>query len=188
MTLYPFALFLHIIGSMLLFIAFTVEGVGLFHMRRASTPDQVAQWERVLGLARVFGPASVVAILLPGLYMMFTSWGWVPWIAVGLIAWALIAVMGAINGIRLAMIVRRTSADASLIAHIHAPSFVVSWFTRLALAVSIVFLMTNKPPLAWALLCVAIAAVIGIGAGVLAAGAGSRATERGNTPVSGGET
>ena len=181
MTLYPFALFLHIVGSLLLFTAFTVEGVGIFHMRRARTTDQVAQWEGVLGLARVFGPASVVAILLPGLYMMFTSWGWVPWIAVGLIAWALIAVMGAVNGIRLAMIVRRTAADVSMIDHLRAPSFVVSWFTRLALAVSIVFLMTNKPPLSWALLCVAIAAVIGAATGVLATGAGSRTMERRST-------
>jgi hypothetical protein len=168
-------------GSLLLFAAFTVEGVGLFHVRRASTPDQVAQWEGVLGLARVFGPASVAAILLPGLYMMITSWGWVPWIAVGLIAWALVAVMGAVNGIRLAMIVRRTAADASMINHLREPSFVVSWFTRLALAVSIVFLMTNKPSLGWALLSVTLAAIIGAGAGVLATGAGSRTMARRST-------
>lgn len=181
MTLYSFALFLHIVGSLLLIAAFTVEGVGLFHLRRAGTADQVAQWEGVLGLARVFGPASVVAILLPGLYMMFASWGWVPWIAVGLIAWACIAVMGAVNGIRLAMIVRRSAADPAGIGRLREPSFVVSWFTRLALAVSIVFLMTNKPSLTWSLLCIAVAAVIGVAAGVLATGAGSRPMERGST-------
>jgi hypothetical protein len=179
-TLYSLALFIHIVGSLLLFTAFTVEGLGIFHMRRASTPDQVSQWESVLSLARVFGPASVVAILLPGLYMMFTSWGWVPWIAVGLIAWSLIAVMGAVNGIRLAMIVRRT-ADAAMIDHLREPSFVVSWFTRLALAVSIVFLMTDKPPLVWALLCVAIAAGFGVAAGVLATRAGLWPMERRST-------
>jgi hypothetical protein len=180
-TLYSLALFLHIVGSLLLSTAFTVEGIGLFHMRRANTAEQVAQWEGVLGLARVFGPASVVTILLPGLYMMFTSWGWVPWIAVGLIAWSLIAVMGAVNGIRLSMIVRRTTADAAMIARLREPSFVVSWFTRLALAVSIVFLMTDKPPLVWSLLSVAVAAVIGVAAGVLATGAGLRPMERRST-------
>ena len=181
MTLYPFALFIHIVGSLLLFTAFTVEGVGLFNLRRASSADQVAQWEGVLGLVRVFGPASVVAILLPGLYMMFTSWGWVPWIAVGLIAWSLIAIIGAVNGIRLSMIVRSTRSDGSMIDRLREPSFVVSWFTRLALAVSVVFLMTNKPSLAWSLLCVAIAAVIGVAAGVLASGAGSRTMEQRST-------
>jgi hypothetical protein len=180
-TLYALALFLHVVGSLLLFTAFTVEGVGLFHLRRAGTADQVAQWEGVLGLARVFGPASVVAILLPGLYMMFTSWGWVPWIAVGLVAWSLIAVMGAVNGIRLAMIVRRIRADGEMIDRLREPSFVVSWFTRLALAVSIVFLMTDKPQLVWALLSVAVAAIIGVVAGVLATGAGSRTMERRST-------
>ena len=92
MTLYAFALFLHVVGVLLLFAAITAEGIGLFQFRRATTTAQVATWQGVTQLARVFGPASVVAILLPGLYTMATSWGWVPWIAVGLLAWAAIAV------------------------------------------------------------------------------------------------
>jgi hypothetical protein len=165
-TLYSFALFLHIVGALLLFTAFTVEGVGLFHLRRAASADQVVQWEGVLGLARVFGPASVVAILVPGLSLMATSWGWVPWIAVGLVAWLLIAVMGAVNGILLAMVVRHAAADGAQVDRLRNPAFVVSWFTRLSLAVSIVFLMTDKPQLVWAVLSVAIAALIGVAAGV----------------------
>jgi hypothetical protein len=167
-TLYSFALFLHIVGALLLFTAFTVEGVGLFHLRRATTSAEVLQWEGVLGLARIFGPASVVAILLPGLYLMATSWGWVPWIAVGLVAWFLIAVIGAVNGILLAMVVRHAAADGAQVGRLRDPRFVVSWFTRLAMAVSIVFLMTNKPAPVWAVLSVGIAAIIGIAAGMLA--------------------
>ena len=180
-TLYSLALFLHVVGSLLLFVAFTVEGIGLFHLRRATTTDQVATWEGVLGLTRVFGPVSVVTILLPGLYMMFTSWGWVPWIAVGLFAWLAIAVTGAVNGIRLAQIVRRAGANATMIYRLRDPAFAISWFTRLTLALGIVFVMTDKPALLWALLCVCIASVVGVAAGVIATG---RVSQSHDAPVS----
>ena len=37
MTLYAFALFIHIVGSLLLCAAFTAEGIGLLQLRRAGT-------------------------------------------------------------------------------------------------------------------------------------------------------
>ena len=110
MTLYAFALFIHIVGSLLLCTAFTAEGIGLLQLRRAGTVSAVRQWEGVLGLGRVFGPASVVAILVSGLYMMISSWGWVPWIAVGLFAWVLIT---AAVGVGAGLAMTRTGARRS---------------------------------------------------------------------------
>ncbi|MHB8487976.1 MAG: hypothetical protein ACYDCS_00685 [Candidatus Dormibacteria bacterium] len=167
MTLYAFALFVHIVGSLLLCTAFTAEGIGLFHLRRAATGVGVHQWEGVVGLGRVFGPASAVTILASGLYMMVTSWGWVPWLAVGLFAWVLIAVLGATNGISLSMTVRQIAAGAATGTGLRSRGFVISWFTRLSLAVGIVFLMTTKPDLVPALLCVVATAALGAGAGIL---------------------
>lgn len=169
MTLYSLALFVHIIGALLLFTAFTSEGIALFHLRRATSSDQVREWEGVAGLARVFGPASVVTILVSGLYMMFSTWGWVPWIAVGLIAWVLVAVMGAINGIRLSLVARQAQGDAGALARLSARSFVISWCTRLAIGVGIVFVMTSKPELAWSILAIAVAAAAGAVAGLAVA-------------------
>ncbi len=166
MTLYAFALFVHIVGSLLLGTAFTAEGIGLFHLRRASGDAAVQQWEGVIGLGRIFGPASVVTILASGLYMMISSWGWVSWIAVGLFAWVLIAVLGALNGIRLSLLVRRITAGASPRTALRSRAFVISWLTRLALAVGVVFLMTNKPDLLAALVTVVVAAATGVVAGV----------------------
>ena len=166
MTLYAFALFIHIVGSLLLCTAFTAEGIGLLQLRRATTDSAVRQWEGVLGLGRVFGPASVVTILATGLYMMISSWGWVPWIAVGLFAWVLIAVLGAVNGIRLSLTIRQLPAGAAPGTSLQSPAFVISWVTRLSIAVGIVFLMTNKPDLLAALLSIAITAAVGVGAGV----------------------
>jgi hypothetical protein len=166
-TLYSLALFVHIVGALMLFTAFTSEGIGLFHLRRATTSAQVEVWEGVAGLARIFGPASVVAILASGLYMMVSSWGWVPWLAVGLFAWLIVAVLGAINGIRLSMVVRQTRTDAGAFSRLRAPAFAISWLTRLAIGLGIVFLMTDKPVLVWAIVCVAIATAAGALAGLL---------------------
>ena len=167
MTLYSLALFVHIVGALTLFTAFTTEGIALFHLRRAATSVQVAMWEGVAGLARIFGPASVVAILASGLYMMVSSWGWVPWLAVGLFAWLLVAVMGAINGIRLSLVVRQTRTDAGAFGRLRSPAFVISWLTRLAIGLGIVFLMTDKPVLLWAIACIAVAAAAGALGGLL---------------------
>ena len=166
MTLYAFALFIHILGSLLLCTAFTAEGIGLLQLRRATTDSAVRQWEGVLGLGRVFGPASVVTILASGLYMMISSWGWVPWIAVGLFSWVLIAVLGAVNGIRLSLTIRQLPVGAAPGTSLQSPAFVISWVTRLSIAVGIVFLMTNKPDLLAALLSIAITAAVGVVVGV----------------------
>jgi hypothetical protein len=168
MTLYSIALFVHIVGSLLLFTAFTAEGIGLFHLRKVTTSEQARQWEAVTGLARIFGPASVVAILVPGLYMMVTTWGWVSWLAVALFAWFAVSVMGAVNGIRLSLVMRRAATDVSIIGRFRAREFVVSWMMRLAIALGIVFLMTNKPDLVGAVICVAAAVAVGGSAGLVA--------------------
>jgi hypothetical protein len=168
-SLYSLALFVHIIGALLLFTAFTSEGIALLHVRRATSSAQVGEWEGVAGLARIFGPASVVTILVSGLYMLISTWGWVPWIAVGLIAWVLVAVMGAINGIRLSLVARQARDDAGALARLSAPSFVISWCTRLAIGVGIVFVMTSKPELTWSILAIAIATVTGAVAGLAVA-------------------
>jgi hypothetical protein len=165
MTLYASALFVHIVGSLLLCTAFTAEGIGLFHLRLLTTGRGLDQWERVLGLGRIFGPASAVAILASGLYMMVTSWGWVPGLATGLLAWVLIAVLGATNAIRLSMAVRRAAAGTPTGTGLRSRGFVISWFTRLSIAVGIVFLMTTKPDLVPALLRVVVTAAIGVAAG-----------------------
>lgn len=169
MTLYSFALFVHIVGALMLFTAFTSEGISLFHLRRATTAAQVREWEGVAGLARIFGPASVVTILASGLYMMFSTWGWVSWIAVGLVAWFLVAVAGAVNGVRLSLVMRQIHEDGADLGGLRARSFVVSWLTRLAVGVGIVFVMTDKPELVWGIVCIGLAAAAGASAGAFVA-------------------
>src|ERR1700687_3925282 len=89
MSLYSIALFLHIVGSLLLFVLLTVEGLAL------------RQGFLAARLNRVLGPISALTILVPGFYMTAAQWGWKGWIVVGTTAWVLIAVAGAATGISL---------------------------------------------------------------------------------------
>src|SRR5258708_19348302 len=86
MSLYSIALFLHIVGAMLLFVLLTIEGVGL------------RQGFMAARLNRVLGPVSALAILVPGLYMS-ASQAAKGWVVVGITPWLLIAVAGAATAI-----------------------------------------------------------------------------------------
>ena len=141
MGLYAIALFAHIVGAVLIFVLLTTEGLGL----RLGFP-----YGRV---NQALGPISAALILVPGIYMMSTSWGWTGWIATGIATYALIAVSGAYTGLR----VMRHSMSTT--------SATVSWLTRVGLALSVVFIMTVKPDLPFAIIAVLVGATIGAATG-----------------------
>jgi len=88
--------------------------------------------------------------------MVATSWGWRGWILVGIAAWLLIAVLGAVTGIRLMM------------GRLDRQVATVSWLVRVGMALGVVFIITVKPALAVAVAAVAIGALVG-GAATVAA-------------------
>jgi hypothetical protein len=162
MTLYSIALFLHVVGALLLFVTLTVEGVVLRQLHRAATREAAQGAAAMLRLNRIVGPLSALGVLIPGLYMTATSWGWVGWIVVGLVAWALIAVLGAASGIRIQALER----SPALLAGIRSPIFLISWSTRVGISFGVVFLMTVKPGADAAALAALIAAAGGAALGV----------------------
>jgi hypothetical protein len=143
MSLYSIALFLHIVGALLLFVLLTIEGVGL---RQGFTAAR---------LNRVLGPLSALAILVPGLYMSASQWGSKGWVVVGITSWVLIAVAGAATGISV-LAGRLTTRGAA-----------ASWSIRVGIALGVVFIMTVKPDLLLAVVAVAAGAALG-GAGAFA--------------------
>ena len=153
MTLYSVALFLHIVGSVILFVTLTAEGISIFFGGPA------------VSINRVIGPFSALLILVPGLYMVATIWGWKPWVLVGIAAWLLIAVMGTVNGVRAT---RSGSAGGSP----------VSWWARIGLAAGVLFLMTTKPDLIGSVASVLVGAAAGWGIS-FAAGRARRPRELG---------
>ncbi len=157
MTLYSIALFLHIVGALLLFVTLTVEGLALLQLRRAATMEAAAGAAGLLRLNRIVGPLSALGVLIPGLYMSATSWGWVAWIVVALVSWVVIAVLGAVNGIRILALQR----SQALLTGIQNPVFQISWSTRVGLALGVVFLMAVKPGTVAAVLTVLVTAAEG---------------------------
>jgi hypothetical protein len=161
MTIYSIALFLHVVGALLLFVTLAVEGVALRQLRRAATTEAAQGAAALLRLNRIVGPLSALAVLVPGLYMTATSWGLVAWIVVALVSWVLIAVLGAVNGIRILALER----SQALLTVIRNPMFLISWMTRVAIALGIVFLMTVKPGAVASALTIALAAAAGAALG-----------------------
>lgn len=126
MSLYSIALFVHVVGAVLVFVLLTVEAAGL----RSGTG--AAQ------LGRTLGPFSALAILVPGIYMAAQT-GWYAWTGASLAAYAVIAGLGAYSGI--AFMRGRISKGAAIL----------SWSVRTGLALGVVFEMTVQPDLVLAL-------------------------------------
>src|ERR1700730_11955838 len=162
MNLYSIALFVHVVGALLLFVTLTVEGVALRLLHRAATPEAAKSAAGMLRLNRIVGPVSALGALIPGLYMTATSWGWVAWIGVDFVSWLLIAVLGAVNGIRIVGLER----SQALLSGIRTPMFLVSWMTRVGIALGAIFLMTVKPGAVAAVLAILIAAAAGAALGI----------------------
>ena len=103
MTLYPYTLLLHIVGVIGLFIALSLELVVVSRLRAAKTTTQVHEW---LTLSRVIDlvlPVSAVFILISGLVLTFSGWGWGhAWIELSLGLLVLLGILGpVINGPRM---------------------------------------------------------------------------------------
>jgi hypothetical protein len=157
MNLYSIALFLHVVGALLLFVTLTVEGAALRQLSLAAAAESAQGAAGMLRLNRIVGPFSALGVLIPGLYMTATSWGWVAWIVVALISWVVIAVLGAVNGIRILALERSTG----LLAGIRNPMFLISWLARVGIALGVIFLMTVKPGAVVAVAAILVAATVG---------------------------
>ncbi len=145
MTVYSIALFLHIVGALLVFVLLTVEGLTL---RQGTTGAR---------FNRIFGPISALLILVPGLYLVASGAGWSGWVEAGLTTWVLIAVIGAITGISL------------LRGRMSLRTAAISWSARVGMAVAVVFIMTVKPDLLVSSIAVGFGLVAGLAGSLLTA-------------------
>ena len=141
MSLYSIALFVHIVGAMLLIVLLAFEGLSL------RTGGAAARLNQILG------PITLVAILVPGFYMAFQI-GWHAWTEVGLAVYALIAAGGIYTGVS---VIRGRMARSTA---------TVSWLIRLGMAVGVVFDMTVKPELAGSIAAVVVAVILALATAV----------------------
>ena len=172
MTLYPYALFLHIVGAIALGAANFVILLVFSGVRGATTVASVRFWVAVAGRTRQVTALSPIVLLLSGVYMAFTSWGWTtPWIDVSLALMVAMAALGPrVLGPRFATVGKSAAhaADGAISPELHAARDTQSlWLgvaAMMALFLSIIFLMSVKPDLLAALLAVVVAVVVAMAA------------------------
>lgn len=155
MNIYSIALFLHIVGALLLFAALILEWIGLRQIRSAKLSEQVRAWLGVLNSASKSGFPSMFVTVITGIYMMITVWRWTPWLAVTIGALLLMIVLTRAAAPRLKALGQ--SLDA-----VNEPFLWVSVQTRSAIALGIIFLKIAKPDWVGSLLTIGAAVVLGI--------------------------
>jgi hypothetical protein len=95
MTLYPLALFAHLLGVLGMFMAIALELTSLLGLRHARTLEQVRPWATLGVVPEKVFPFSGLLILEAGVYMALVGWGWrVAWIDVPLLALLLMFTLG----------------------------------------------------------------------------------------------
>jgi hypothetical protein len=182
MMVYPFVIFVHVLGAVALFAAIAIEAVSIGRLQRASTPADVRVWMGLLTSRGRLGPIAMLTTLASGMWMMAVSWGPEPWIVTafaGLVGMAMTGVVTARRMRRLRVAVAaETGPELSEVFRVvqSSPALTASVRLRIAMGVGILGLMTVKPPDApTASLILAVAVVAGVASIVplpsLAAGA-----------------
>lgn len=171
MTLYNIALFLHIVGALIMGSAQVLEMIGVGRLRQAvKTSDLDAVFGFVKPLSQLYRLSGAM-ILLSGVYLSIVAWGAVAWIIVSLVVVTLLAVSGPlISGRKFKEIGQRATREqgglsTGLRALTHAPILEWSHFLRMGAFLGIVLLMVAKPDLLGSLLTIVLSIVL---AGALA--------------------
>lgn len=170
MTLYPYALFLHVVGALALGAANVVTLLVFSGIRGATTVTNIRFWGSVARRTRQLTAVSPVVLLLSGAYMVFTAWGWTtPWIDVSLALMVAMALLGPrVLGPGFARVGKSAAqtADCAISPELHAlrddQALWLGVATSTALYLSIIYLMTVKPTLLASLLTVVVALAVAV--------------------------
>jgi hypothetical protein len=168
--MYQVALFIHIVGVMCLMGGHTLLHVGLGRMFRAHTVEQVREWTTILAGLDRFMPPITLAIVVAGIFMVFTTWGWATaWIDVSLTVFVVMMILGPVLlGRSFAALQKAAQASPSgaipsaLARRIRDRALWTSENTFTCLLLAILFVMTVKPNLVGTLLVVGVALIAGL--------------------------
>lgn len=164
-------LFLHVAAALGLAAAFSIEGLGLWGLRRSATREEARLWIATRRWLLRLGPASIGLVLLTGIYLSAVDWGAAGWIVVSIVILLLLALAGALlTGIPMARaeaaLGEGTGAlSESVLERLRAPVLTVSLLTRISLTLAVLLLMVAKPST-----LVAAAAATGFGIAGMVAG------------------
>jgi hypothetical protein len=169
MSWYTLALFAHIVGVLTLFVSLAVQWLSTLRVRHAGSIAQVREWSGLAGGLGRLAPISGVLILGAGIYMTVISWSVLTtWVDVSIGAMVIMMILGmGVVGRRLKAIQRAASEaltneiDATLQTSVEDPALWVSMQMAVAVALSIVFMMTTKPSLTISVISVLVSLALG---------------------------
>jgi hypothetical protein len=191
MSIYTIVLFLHVSGAIGYFVGMGTWLFVLAALRRAQRVEQVRALTNIAGRLGPFFGISVLLILVTGLYMAITAWGFqTGWIPVALVSLILIAPLGTAFIEPRRRAIARLAQEApdgplpqSLEQRIHDPILGTALQTVTILLLGIVFLMTNKPSLIVSLIVMGVALALGLASGAFVFRATRKREQRVATPV-----
>jgi hypothetical protein len=151
MNTYSFVVFLHVIAAIGLFAALVIEWMSLRLLQRSASYEQSRESMALWGLvAKVGGPATLIA-LASGIYLARTISAWnLSWVAVAIPTMVVIAIAGVPSARirkRLAKLiaVNTGSLPGELRTQLTPRTWTASLRVRTALLLGLVYEMTAKP-------------------------------------------
>ena len=169
--LYNIVLFLHIAGAVIMFMAIAILALSMLSMLQSKDTENVKRWSGLAVKTDVLFPLSTLLIIVPALYLVFSTWGWgTAWINVSLAALLGASFLGpVINLRRLKGILAAAEAETDVVPSISLVNKVrdrVLWNSvsiMAMLAVGILFLMAVKLALLGSLITMVLAVAVGFG-------------------------
>jgi hypothetical protein len=177
LSLYVLALFVHLVGVIVGLAGVCGWLFAFIGMRAARTVDQVRALLALYAMAGNIALGGVVLIGVGGIYMAFSASFWQrAWLIVATVTFVLVLFAGgAILGPRQQALAKLAAEGpegpeepltASLRAQIQDPITRVVLQTYIAVLFGVVFLMTIKPSVVWAIVVILIAAALGVLSGL----------------------
>ncbi|MEH7302915.1 hypothetical protein [Neobacillus drentensis] len=167
---YNIVLFIHILGAILMFVAVGFTLLAMISMLYSTKTEGLRNWAALAVKLDGLLPFSVILILVPGLYLVFTSWGWGnSWIDISLALLLIMTFMGPIINLRrLKSILNGTIAEtelvpsAGLLEKVRDRTLWNSVLIMTMLTISILFLMTVKLTMSGSIITIVIAIILGL--------------------------
>lgn len=180
---YLIALFVHVSGAIGIWVSLGIWLLGLAALHRSRRVEQVRALAWLIIIATPLMLISLAFLGVAGFYMALTVWGLqTAWIAVSLASLLVIGPIGAfVLDVRMHAILdlARATPDGplpdTLAARIRDPLLPIGAQTMATMLLGIVFLMTTKPALAFAIQLMAAAFALGLLSGLPALLAARRA-------------
>lgn len=166
MSGYALLVFLHVLGAVAMFAAWSIEMVAVQRLRRASSLKVALTWLALCRLPARFGRLGMLTAAVTGVWMMATRWGPLPWMVAAIAGLAALLLIAVVLDRRAARALDTTlagqpdrlpaglgRAGALLAASLRA---------RVAIGVAILAMMTIKPGTTGSLLLLGAALAAGL--------------------------